>query len=165
MKKTLFILIVLSVLFSQSEHPHPPLNLVSIPTGGTLPRGSYTMEMLLQKEGGFLPKLAVGITDHFTIGMSYGLQKLVGDEKPEVSRPKPEVQIKYQLYDETLKRPAIVLGLDTQGRGAYRDRVKEDDLKKILNRYDQKAWGLYVVISKNYNLLGNLGFHGGLSKN
>ena len=34
-----------------------------------------------------------------------------------------------------------------------------------MNRYDQKAWGIYLVISKNYNLLGNLGFHGGLSKN
>ena len=80
MQKKLLFIILSSILFSQIEHPHPPLNLVSIPTGGTLPRGSYTMEMLLQKNGGFLPQLAVGITDHFTIGMSYGLQKLIGDE-------------------------------------------------------------------------------------
>ena len=161
MKKNLFILILLSFVISQIEHPHPPLNLVSIPTAGTLPRGSYTMEMLLQKDGGFLPKLAVGITDYFTIGMSYGLQKLIGDVKPEVSRPKPEVQIKYQIYEETLKRPAIVFGLDTQGRGAY----QENHNQTIINRYDQKAWGIYFVISKNYNLLGNLGFHCGLNKN
>ena len=165
MQKKLLFIILSSILFSQIEHPHPPLNLVSIPTGGTLPRGSYTMEMLLQKNGGFLPQLAVGITDHFTIGMSYGLQKLIGDEKPEVSRPKPEVQIKYQVYEETLKRPAILLGLNTQGRGEYRGKVLDNGIKKILNRYDQKAWGIFLVISKNYNLLGNLGFHGGLSKN
>ena len=156
MKKKILLAILLAVTFSQIEHPHPPLNLVSIPTAGTLPRGSYTMEMILQKEGGFLPRLAVGITDYFTIGMSYGLQKLIGDQKPEVSRPKPEVQIKYQLYEESLKTPAVVFALDTQGRGSYNSDY---------NRYDKKAWGVYVVLSKNYNLFGNLGFHGGLSKN
>ena len=65
MKKNFLLDILLAVTFSQIEHPHPPLNLVSIPTAGTLPRGSYTMEMILQKEGGFLPRLAVGITDYF----------------------------------------------------------------------------------------------------
>ena len=63
--------------------------------------------------------------------------------------------------------PALVYGLDTQGRGVFH---KEDsisgmfDSTRILNRYDQKAWGMYMVMSKNWNILGNLGLHAGISK-
>ena len=60
-----FIILVITVISAQSEHPYPPLNLVSIPTAGTLPRGSYTIEILLQKKGGIVPRLAVGLTDNF----------------------------------------------------------------------------------------------------
>ena len=131
-KKIIIFFITLTFLLSQSEHPYPPLNLVSIPTGGTLPRGSFTIEMLLQKNGGVLPRLAVGLTDNFTIGMSYGFEKLIGNEKPTVSRPKPEVQFKYRLFEETIGSPAVLLGLDTQGRGSYRDEVD------ILENLDSK---------------------------
>ena len=43
--------------------------------------------------------------------------------------------------------------------GIYADSTIE------LNRYNQKAWGLYFVMSKNWDLLGNFGVHLGLSKN
>ena len=47
MKSILFILI--ACIFTQSEQPYPPLDLVSVPTSGTLPRGSYTYETYLSK--------------------------------------------------------------------------------------------------------------------
>lgn len=155
-----FIILVITIISAQSEHPYPPLNLVSIPTAGTLPRGSYTLEILLQKKGGLIPKLAVGLTDHFTIGMSYGIKDFIGSSKPEVNRSKPEVQIKYRLYEETMAKPAVAIGLETQGRGHYRLGSGVG-----VGRYDQKAWGVYLVMSKNWDLLGNFGVHIGLSKN
>ena len=63
--------------------------------------------------------------------------------------------------------PALVYGLDTQGRGIFHgiDSIKSiNDSTITLNRYDQKAWGMYIVFSKNWNLLGNLGMHAGISK-
>ena len=169
MKKNLILLVIFTRLFSQSEHPYPPLNLISIPTGGTMPRGSYTFEILLQNNGGLLPEIAVGLTEHFTIGISYGLKNLIGDLKPAVNRSKPEVNLKYRLYEETLTWPALVIGLDTQGRGVYQDSVyagsNNGGIEKLVNRYDQKAWGLFLVMSKNYNLFGNLGLHLGVNKN
>ena len=66
--------------------------------------------------------------------------------------------------------PALVFGIDTQGRGVFH---KEDsifssfgkfDSTRTLNRYEQKAWGMYMVLSKNWNLLGNFGGHVGFSK-
>ena len=50
----IFIMLSLSsaILISQINHPYPPLDLVSVPTAGTLPRGSFTLETLLMKNGG-----------------------------------------------------------------------------------------------------------------
>jgi len=154
--------------WSQIEQPYPPLNLVSIPTAGTLPRGSFTLESLLITNGGVVPRLSVGFTDNFSFGVSFGVQNLIGGNKPSLNKTTPEVQIKYRIFDESEKMPALVYGLDNQGRGLYHaDSVITHgifDSTVSLNRYDQKAWGMYMVMSKNWNFLGNLGFHAGISK-
>ena len=166
-KLILLLSLINNILLSQIEQPYPPLNLVSIPTAGTLPRGSFTFESLIIKNGGIVPRLCVGFTDNFSFGVSYGIQNLVGNNKPSINKTTPEVQIKYRVFDESDKMPAIVYGLDTQGRGVF---IESDSIKSIidttttLNRYEQKAWGLYMVISKNWNLLGNLGLHVGINK-
>ena len=166
-------LIILTILcnigWGQNEQPYPPLNLVSIPTAGTLPRGSFTLESLLINNGGVVPRLSVGFTDNFSFGVSFGVQHLIGDSKPSINKTTPEVQIKYRVFDESQKMPALVYGLDTQGRGLYHavDSISThgiSDSTVTLNRYDQKAWGMYMVMSKNWNFLGNLGLHTGISK-
>ena len=150
--------------WSQIEQPYPPLNLVSIPTAGTLPRGSFTLESLLITDGGMVPRLSVGFTDNFSFGVSFGVQNLIGGNKPSFNKTTPEVQIKYRVFDESEKMPALVYGLDTQGRGNYTDTLITPRDTLTLNRYDQKAWGIYMVMSKNWNLLGNLGLHVGINK-
>ena len=150
--------------WSQIEQPYPPLNLVSIPTAGTLPRGSFTLESLLITDGGMVPRLSVGFTDNFSFGVSFGVQNLIGENKPSFNKTTPEVQIKYRVFDESEKMPALLYGLDTQGRGNYTDTLITPRDTLTLNRYDQKAWGIYMAMSKNWNLLGNLGLHGGINK-
>jgi len=155
--------------WTQIEQPYPPLNLVRIPTAGTLPRGSFTLESLLITDGGMVPRLSVGFTDNFSFGVSFGVQNLIGGNKPSINKTTPEVQIKYRVFDESEKMPALVYGLDTQGRGLYHavDSIFTYgifDSTVTLNRYDQKAWGMYMVMSKNWNFLGNLGLHAGISK-
>ena len=166
----LILPILYNLCWTQVEQPYPPLNLVSIPTAGTLPRGSFTLESLIINNGGIVPRLSIGFTDNFTVGMSYGVQNLIGDTKPSINKTTPEVQIKYRIFDESEKMPALVYGLDTQGRGEFH---KQNSILSIsgkldsiltLNRYDQKAWGMYIVFSKNWNLMGNLGMHAGISK-
>jgi len=160
------ILLLFTIAAAQLAQPHPPLNLVSIPTGGTLPKGSFTLEMLLQNHGSVLPELGVGLTDHFTIGISYGVDSFIGDSKAELNKDTPEVQLKYRVYAESTAWPAFVIGLDTQGRGSYHETGEDENGEEItLERYDQKAWGVYVVASKNWNFLGNLGIHVGICKN
>ena len=160
MKIRIIILSLICVLFAQSEQPYPPLELVSIPTAGTLPKGSYTYETILTKNGGVTPKLAVGLTDNFTFGFAYGIHNLIGDLKPDYN-PQPGFIIKYRVYSETTKWPAIVLGFNTQGKGVWQQAVNTIQI----DRYEQKALGFYITSSKNWNMMGNLGLHIGLSKN
>lgn len=147
----------------------PPVVLVTIPTAGTLARGEYEIELLMQTNGGVLGRLAVGFTDRFTIGMSYGVSEFIGDGDPKLNRLVPEAQIKYRLYDETLTLPAISLGIDSQGRGAFWEKKIGLDSagvpRIIMERYDVKAIGAYLVASKNWKVFGNLGSHVGISKN
>ena len=169
MKYLIIPLLLLHLCWTQIEQAYPPLNLISIPTAGTLPRGTYTMETLLSKQGGFTPKLSIGITENFSFGVSFGIQKLMGNEKLYFNKTTPEVQIQYRAFEEDESMPAIEIGLDTQGRGVFKDTLStksiDDKLStSFINRYEQKAWGLYIVASKNWVLLGNLGLHIGLCK-
>jgi len=166
MTRFFLLLLLINIFISQSKHPFPPQELVTIPTAGTMPRGAYSLEALLAKEGSIVTKLAVGFTDSFTFGVSFGIQNFIGEEGPALNRPTPEVQIKYRVFDETEIYPALTYGLDTQGRGKF---IQNIDLEngEILNleRYEQKAWGMYLVLSKNWDIFGNCGLHFGLSKN
>ena len=105
MKKCFTILFVsLSILLSQSEQPYPPINLITIPTAGTMPRGFFSFENTFMKEGSILPQFSIGITDNFMLGMSFGISRFIGNGDIEKFRSYPEVQIKYRLFDmNTLK--------------------------------------------------------------
>ena len=55
MKKLLLVIFLSSIIFTQEEQPYPPLDLISVPTAGTLPKGVFALETLLMKNGGILP--------------------------------------------------------------------------------------------------------------
>ena len=115
MKKYFTILFIsFSILLSQSEQPYPPINLISIPTAGTMPRGFFSFENTFMNEGSILPKFSIGITDNFMLGVSFGISNFIGDGNMKKNRSYPEVQIKYRIFDETDKIPAILIGIDTQ---------------------------------------------------
>ena len=153
--------IIIGLLFITSgwaqTYP-PPTTLVTVPSAGTLVRGSYAMQMRVQKGGGLTSSLSVGITDRFQFGLSFGSANLIGDDSL-VWYPRPEANIKYRIIDETESMPGISFGLDTQGQGQYNDADS-------LMRYDVKAMGLYAAASKNWvTPLGNLGVHMGTNYN
>ena len=165
---TFSVLLFGGVLWGQEWAP--PATLITIPTAGTLQRGQYEIEMLMQTGGGILGRLGIGFSDRFSIGMSYGVQHFIGNDKPSLNRLLPEAQLKYRFMDESYNRPAVALGLDTQGRGKFQKHdvftdTTEQEVAYTIERYDVKAIGIYLVVSKNWQILGNLGIHGGISKN
>ena len=98
--KNIFLIIFITVSFSQVNHPYPPLDLVSIPTSGTLPKGTFTIETLLTKNGGMVPKLLVGLNDNFSIGMSFVYKILLERINLKVINK----LLKFKLSIEFLKR-------------------------------------------------------------
>ena len=150
------IIAFLSVIQGQ-EYP-PPTDLITIPTAGTLKRGSFSMDMRIQDEGGLILGLSAGITDRFQFGLSYGSPNLIGDDSLRWY-PRPEAKLKYLIIDENMSLPGVAFGLNTQGFGNFNS---EDSLQ----RYDTKAFGVYLAASKNWKSpLGNMGLHSGINYN
>ena len=157
MKRIIYYFLFLSFVLNAQSYP-PPSNLITLPTAGTLQRGSFALEMRIQKFGGLTSSISVGLTDRFQLGISYGSANLIGDDSL-IWYPKPETNLKYLLIDESETSPGISLGIDTQGLGKF----NSDD---SLMRYDTKALGLFAVASKNWvTPLGNLGWHFGSNYN
>tara|TARA_B100002049_G_scaffold53196_1_gene37552 strand:- start:163 stop:669 length:507 start_codon:yes stop_codon:yes gene_type:complete len=157
MRLTSAAFLSLLVCLSAQEYP-PPTSLVTIPTAGGLVRGAFSADMRMQRNGGLTTSLAVGLSDRFMFGLSYGASHLIGDDEP-VLYPRPEVILKYRLIDEGVAFPGIAFGIDTQGFGNYNDADS-------LNRYDIKGYGAYLTASKNWRTpLGNLGIHLGANYN
>ena len=157
MKRIRYYFLFLSYVLNAQSYP-PPSSLITLPTAGTLQRGSFALEMRIQKFGGLTSSISVGLTDRFQLGISYGSANLIGDDSL-IWYPKPETNLKYLLIDESETSPGISLGIDTQGLGKF----NSDD---SLMRYDTKALGLFAVASKNWvTPLGNLGWHFGSNYN
>ena len=157
MKRIRYYFLFLSFVLNAQSYP-PPSSLITLPTAGTLQRGSFALEMRIQKFGGLTSSISVGLTDRFQLGISYGSANLIGDDSL-IWYPKPETNLKYLLIDESETSPGISLGIDTQGLGKF----NSDD---SLMRYDTKALGFFAVASKNWvTPLGNLGWHFGSNYN
>ncbi len=157
MKRIRYYFLFLQFVLNAQSYP-PPSSLITLPTAGTLQRGSFALEMRIQKFGGLTSSISVGLTDRFQLGISYGSANLIGDDSL-IWYPKPETNLKYLLIDESETSPGISLGIDTQGLGKF----NSDD---SLMRYDTKALGLFAVASKNWvTPLGNLGWHFGSNYN
>ena len=157
MKQIRYYFLFLSFVLNAQSYP-PPSSLITLPTAGTLQRGSFALEMRIQKFGGLTSSISVGLTDRFQLGISYGSANLIGDDSL-IWYPKPETNLKYLLIDESETSPGISLGIDTQGLGKFNSGDS-------LMRYDTKALGFFAVASKNWvTPLGNLGWHFGSNYN
>ncbi len=133
-----------------------PNKLVDFPTAGTLPRASFNVELDAFSGGGILSFINIGLHDRFTLGISYGGVGILGDDEPDWHK-RPEYKVKLRLIDENVSFPGIAVGFESQGTGLY-----DDDL----DRYQFKAPGFYLVVSKGYRAYNWVsGIHAGINMN
>ncbi len=128
--------------------------LLDKPTAGTLDRGSYSVGLRLFQKGGLLGDISVGVTDRLMLGVGYGGTNIIGEGKVDW-HPDPGVLVKYRLFEETFGRPALSIGFSSQGFGPY---------NHLRSRYQVKSTGFFAAASWNFELLGNIGFHGGINR-
>lgn len=149
----LFVVLLVVSVYSQNIEAVKSLSIIDCPTAATLERGSFLGILQAYDNGGLLGYLEVGLTNRLMFGISYGGTNIIGSGTVDWN-PAVGVNIRYRVIDEALAFPAIAVGYDAQGHGAYLDSLK---------RYVEKSKGLYVAASKSFNFFGTLAFHGGLN--
>jgi hypothetical protein len=130
-----------------------PRRLVSAPTAGTLSSRTYFLETHLFDGGGVTQHFGIGITNFVDIGVAYSGSNIIGSRKV-VWQPHVGAQIRIRIVEESMSTPAFAIGFDSQGEGAYIPGKK-------LNRFRVKSRGAYLVMSRNYRMLGDFGLHAG----
>lgn len=148
-KITLLFLLLTGTLAAQFVPA--PVQLINTPTVATLARGSYLTDLRFTTNGGVLIGATVGLTDRFSMGVSYGGSHIIGHETITWN-PQPGVSVKYRLIDEGMKKPGVSVGFSSQGYGTYTD-----------GNYEIPSPGFYSVLSKNWHFIGNTSLHGGVN--
>jgi hypothetical protein len=152
--KFLFLLLLFPLMMvSQDLAPIEPLYLIDMPTAGTLFRGSFCTHIRAYNKGGLLAGIDVGILDRLMFGISYGGTNVIGIGKIDWN-PQVGVNIRYRIFEESLTMPAVLIGYNSQGFGAFIDST---------SRYTEKSRGAFAVASKNFHFLGTFGIHGGIN--
>ncbi len=146
--KQCFLIIIL-VVFAVNLYSTEMTQLIDCPTAGIRQKGEVDFPILMYKNGGVLVGTHIGLIRRLMLGVNYGGEKIIGDEDPDW-HPRVDFNIKYRLFDESPKLPALAFGFNSQGYGRF---------DKVNDRYELKSKGFYAVISKNFNILGDMGIH------
>jgi len=128
--------------------------VVDMPTAGMLPDGSYSVDVLAFNSGGITTTVQAAPFSWFNVGLSFGGTDIIGQGIVDW-QDLPGFHAKIRILNETLTVPALVLGLDTQGKGKYSASAK---------RYQTQSAGVFLAASKNFRWkLGTVAVHGGIN--
>ena len=130
-----------------------PLLLVDMPVAGILPATSGSVETYIYPDGGLLATFTYGLMTNLNVGVSFGGTNVIGSGGITWNNL-PGISARYRAMEESRFQPAIVVGFDSQGHDGW---VKE------ARQYVMKSPGFFVTVSKNYQLLGTVSFHGGMN--
>jgi hypothetical protein len=124
--------------------------LIDMPTAGIVEKGVVGVTTEILPAGVLIAIIEAGVFENVSIGISYGGANLIGSGKVDWYNW-PGVSIRARIINETTLIPAIALGFDSQGKGAY---DADND------RFAIKSPGFFAAVSKNFDFLGYLAFHG-----
>lgn len=117
-----------------------PIRIVDMPTAGVIESGNYSVYGLAFPGGGLMTELSFGIFNNFNAGLSYGGINIVGSGKMSFQNY-PAIHLKYRLINEISYFPAVVLGVDLQGREKYYNEFR---------RFRTMSPGIFFVMSKAF---------------
>ncbi len=158
MKKILCVICILALVISALS-AFELTELVDCPTAGILQRGEVKFPISVFENGGMSFGAGVGVIQKLMFGIQFGGEYIIGDSLPNWDSY-PGVFVKYRLFDESPTLPAIAIGFDSRGFGAFRDSLADGQKVK---RFEIKSKGFYAVVSRNFHFIGNLGLHGGVN--
>ena len=123
--RLIIFMIVLSTFFQSSvlgqgsagsKGKMPRLSVVDMPTARILPTKAYRVSGLIMQESGVMAQFNYGLTKNVNLGFSYSSMPLFGDGDP-VLQSLLLFEVRARLFSETKNRPAIAIGVNSQGLG------------------------------------------------
>jgi len=154
LRRILFAALALAVAAVPcAAQPLADIAVIDAPTAGVVPHGGYVFYGSIGPQSSLLFAVKVGFFDRVMLGVSFGLQKFIGRGEMSVN-DRPGFEARLRVIEEAETRPALALGIDTQGEDSY---IEADE------RYERKSKGIYAVLSKNYHLIDDFSVHGGLN--
>ena len=152
MKKFLFVLVVIMTLTPLGTAE--VIKLIDVPTALTLLRGYYDIEFVTYGNGGIQSKIAIGLTDRITLGISEDIGGAIGNQKADWNIPGviAKVNILYPNPDSI----GMAIGYDALLSGEY---------GKAYNNQmtDDVVYGAYIAFSKQVSLFtGEQHWHFGI---
>ena len=130
-----------------------PRALIDVPTAGMLLGGMKAFQIDFFHSDGLNAGFSYGLTDRLMIGLSYGGTMMIGTRSPDWNEV-PGFLVRVRVVEESEGFPALAIGFESQGADGYIDNM---------DRFTIKSPGFYLVLSKNYDASGYLGFHGGVN--
>lgn len=128
--------------------------IIDMPTAGTLRLNAFAINIEAFTRDGVELAFEVSPFKNFSLGLAMSGTQIIGAEEPNF-QSYPGVMISYRFLDETLRRPALKVGFNSQGTGYY------DDNSHMFESYSP---GLYIAASKNFVWwAGQLALHGGIN--
>lgn len=115
------------------------LYYIDQPDYTSLFHGEYLFSLRLQDENGIIGSGYVGLFDRFTIGLSYGGLRLLGEKTPEWY-PRVEFRSRIVILPESEFYPQLIFGFDSQGYGKYEEG------------YETPPKGFFLALGKNFEL-------------
>jgi hypothetical protein len=128
--------------------------IVDMPTAGVLPKNTYCFEGTTFTNGGLLASFTIAPLKNLNLGISFSGTNLIGSGDIKFQKW-PGFILNWRIIDETRTIPAILIGVNTQGRGEY---------ISIKNRFETYSTGIYTSLSKSFKWsIGNFSWHAGLN--
>lgn len=132
--------------------------IVDMPTAGVLAKGAFGVYVNTFPYGGMMTDISYGLASWLNIGASFGVNNLIGSGEIVV-QDYPAIHLRARIFSESLVVPALMIGVNTQGRGGF-----------LGDRFQTQPAGIFAALSKSYRwplglVSGHLGLCYSLSPN
>jgi hypothetical protein len=123
--------------------------IVDMPTAGLLSKGKWSADVYAMGNSGVMVDVSLAPLPNFNVGLSYAGAGFLGNSGIRF-QGLPGLHVRWRPVDETLSAPAVLVGVQTQGRGEPLGG----------NVFQTASPGVFVAVSKNFTFLGSLALHG-----
>ncbi len=128
--------------------------IVDMPTAGMIAKGNYTVNTNIYTPGGIMVEFCAGLFKNFSMGVAFSGTGIIGRDDMSFQKI-PGFNFKFRFIDEQKTIPAIAVGFNSQGHGAW---------MKSPERFETMSPGFFLAASKNFVWsLGDVAAHFGIN--